>query len=59
MSKIIDHLKQPSTIKGFLVLGGLLGIRLNPEQIESIIYLVGSILAVYEIVRNEHGTDKK
>ncbi len=51
--KILSLLSQPSSIRGFIIIGSILGLNfsgLTPEQIAS---LFGTILAFYEIIIND------
>ena len=48
MKTILSYLKQPSTWSGLVILGGMLGVKLNPDQWQAIttigVTLVGLIL---------------
>lgn len=47
-------LKQPSTWRGIFLLIGLFGFHLRPELQEAIINAVVGVLALIEVIRNEH-----
>ena len=53
MKSILTRLKQPSTYRGFAVLGGLAGLSLSPQHWESIGSAVAAIIALIEVFRNE------
>jgi hypothetical protein len=53
LKKIIDQLKQPSTLKGLLVLISLAGINLTDVQSAAVIQGVLALLGVYEVFRQE------
>lgn len=47
-------LKQPSTWRGFFILAGILGFKLEPELQDAITTAVLAALALIEVIRNEH-----
>lgn len=53
MKYIIDRLKEPSTIRGIILLLGLLGIKLSPEQTETITSAGLGLIAAVEVFRKE------
>jgi hypothetical protein len=61
MKYILDRLKEQSTIRGLVVMLGLVGVKLTPSQNEAIISAVVAILAAIEIFRKEpnNNEDKK
>lgn len=54
---IINRLKEPSTIRGIIVLAGLFGYSVNQDMSEPIATVVAGLLALVEIIRKEgvHG----
>lgn len=48
MKTILNYLKQPSTWQGIIILGGMIGVKLQPDQWQAIttigVTLVGLIL---------------
>lgn len=53
MQYIINRLKEPSTIRGLVLLFGLLGAKFSPEQSEAIIQAVVAVVGLIEIFRQE------
>lgn len=53
MSKILSHLKQPSTIRGLSVLAGLVGVSLSPAHWEAIAAGVAAAIGLIEVFRKE------
>lgn len=53
MKAILSHLKQPSTIRGFSVLAGLLGLSLSPAHWEAIAAAVAAAIGLIEVFRKE------
>lgn len=53
MEKVIAFLKQPSTIKGVMVLAGLVGIHLSAELWQEIGTGIVAAVGLYEAIRNE------
>ena len=51
--KLLEHLKQPSTIRGAVTLLGVFGVVLDPSKLEEIAVAVGFVVSLYEIVRDE------
>lgn len=52
LSKLIEHLKQPSTIRGLITLFGVFGVCVEPSKLEEIAVAVGTVVSLYEIVRD-------
>lgn len=53
LNYILDRLKEPSTYRGLAILGGIVGISLDPEQWTAIAAAVASIIALVEVFRRE------
>jgi hypothetical protein len=53
MSAIFSHLKQPSTIRGLAILLGLVGVNLDPDQVNAITAGVVAALGLIEVFRKE------
>lgn len=57
MTKIFDYLaarlKEPSTYEGLIVLSGLVGVSLSPEQAEAIIALAGALYGAIKVLKKE------
>jgi hypothetical protein len=53
MKWIIERLKEVSTWRGLIVLLGLVGVSLSPEQAQAIVAAGLSIIAVVEVFRKE------
>lgn len=57
MTKIFDYiaarLKEPSTYEGLIVLSGLVGVSLSPEQAEAIITLAGALYGAIKVLKKE------
>lgn len=53
MKYIIDKIKEPSTIRGLVMLLGLAGAKFSPEQSEAIIQTVVAVVGLIEIFRQE------
>lgn len=53
MEKLVAFLKQPSTIKGVMVLAGLVGINLSAELWQEIGTALVAAVGLYEAIRNE------
>ena len=45
-------LKQPSTIRGVIMLLGLAGYNISPEHIDSIIQTAVGAIGIYEMIRD-------
>ena len=52
--EIADRLKEPSTWRGIIVLLGLAGVTISPENMEAIMISVGSIYGLIQIFRREN-----
>lgn len=50
---IKDRLKEPSTKRGAILLAGVVGIIVSPDQIESILVLIAAAFGVFESFRKE------
>lgn len=57
MSKVLDYigarLKEPSTYEGLVVLAGIVGVSLSPEQAEAIVTLAGAIYGAIKVLKKE------
>jgi hypothetical protein len=58
MTYIIARLREPSTIRGIVLLLGLIGVKISPEQTDAISTAVVGLLAAVEVFRKE-STDGK
>ena len=50
---IKGRLNEPSTLRGLTIVLGLIGIALQPDQLEAILILAGSIIGAIEVFRKE------
>lgn len=56
MDDIVRRLKQPSTLSGLTWLAGTLGFALNPDDIETILMLVGAVVgAIHAFTDDDKG----
>ncbi len=46
LTYLVDQLKQPSTIRGILVLATIIGWKLNPEQSDAIVTVGGVLIGL-------------
>ncbi len=53
LSKIKEYLAYPSTSKGLVFALGLVGYTIEPAALESILYTVGSIVALLEVFTSD------
>lgn len=53
MNYFTERLKEPSTIRGLILISGLIGYNLTDTDIESIMSVVGVAVALVEIIRKE------
>lgn len=53
MKAIFSKLKEPSTIRGVAILLGLVGINLDPDQVNAIAAGVVAALGLIEVFRKE------
>ena len=53
MDKLINKLKEPSTIKGLVALAGLVGYAVSPEQYNKIMLALPVLIGVWETFRKE------
>lgn len=53
-----DFLKQPSTIRGLIFLVGLTGWKIAPQHAADLAYMLGNLLAIHEVARNEGKRNK-
>jgi uncharacterized membrane-anchored protein len=53
MKMLIQRLKEPSTYRGLAIIGGAVGVSLEPSAWETIGTLVASIIGLIEIFRKE------
>jgi len=53
MDKIISFLIQPSTLRGFAILGTVLAAVMKPSEYQAIAAVGGSIIGAIEVFRNE------
>jgi hypothetical protein len=53
MKILLEKLKEPSTYRGLAIIGGALGVTLDPSAWETIGMLVASIIGLIEIFRKE------
>ena len=53
MESALNKLKEPSTIRGAIVLLGLAGIFVSPDQTEAIIAFVLASVGLIEVFRKE------
>ncbi len=59
MDKFLEMLT-PSTVRGLiLAIGTLAGIAIPDAKMESIMVIVGFVLAAHEIIRKQYDTDKQ
>jgi len=59
ISKIKEYLAYPSTTKGIVFALGLAGYTIEPTALESILYTVGSIIALLEVFTSDADVIKK
>lgn len=53
MKAILSNLKQPSTIRGLAILLGLVGVNLDPDQVNAITAGVVAAIGLIEVFRKE------
>ena len=53
IDRLYKLLKQPSTLKGLIVLAGVIGVTVTPQYAEAIGALTAILYAVYQILRDE------
>ncbi len=53
LNYILARLKEPSTYRGLAILGGLVGISLDPEQWTAISAAVAAVIGLVEVFRRE------
>jgi hypothetical protein len=53
LNYILARLKEPSTYRGLAILGGLVGISLEPDQWTAISAAVAAVIALVEVFRRE------
>jgi len=52
LQRLLSHLKQPSTIRGLVTLAGVFGVVFEPNKVEEIAIAVGTIVGLYEAIRD-------
>lgn len=57
MQALIDWLKQPPTIKGLVILAGILGFKLEPDKVQEITLLASGLYAALAMFY-DNGTRK-
>lgn len=53
MKWLLERLKEPSTYRGLVLLGGAAGLTISPEMWNAIVALLVAAMGVYEVVRKE------
>jgi hypothetical protein len=53
LNYIRARLKEPSTYRGLAILGGIVGISLDPEQWTAISAAVAAVIGLVEVFRRE------
>jgi len=53
MNWIINRLREPSTLRGLIVLAGIIGYQVSPELQDALLVAVPALIAVIEVVRKE------
>ena len=53
MKALFSKLKEPSTLRGLAIILGLVGINLDPEQVNAITAGVAAIIGLVEVFRKE------
>lgn len=53
MDWFIERAKEPSTLRGIIMLAGVAGVNVAPDLSTSIITTVGAIAGLIEIIRRE------
>lgn len=53
MKTLLAKLKEPSTIRGIAIVGGIAGLSLEPAKWDAIGAVVGAIIGLIEIFRKE------
>jgi hypothetical protein len=53
MKPLLAKLKEPSTFRGLAILGGVLGVALEPSKWDAIGTAVAAIIGVIEVFRKE------
>lgn len=54
MKTIARFLKQPSTVRGIIVLSGLAGYQIiQPEQLSDLLSLIAGLLGMFEVLYDE------
>jgi hypothetical protein len=53
MKTLLAKLKEPSTFRGLAILGGVLGVALEPSKWDAIGTAVAAIIGIIEVFRKE------
>jgi len=53
MNNILSRLKEPSTFRGLAILAGLVGVTIDPAQVNAIAAAVAAIIGLIEVFRKE------
>lgn len=53
LNYILERLKEPSTYRGLAILGGIVGISLEPNQWTAIAAAVAGVIGLVEVFRRE------
>lgn len=53
MEWIFERIKEPSTVRGVLMLVGVAGVNIAPDLSASIVSTVGAVAGLIEIIRKE------
>lgn len=54
MKTLVRFLKQPSTVRGIIVLAGLFGYQIiQPEQLSDLLSFIAGLLGIVEVLRDE------
>lgn len=53
MKALFSKLKEPSTLRGLAIILGLVGINLDPEQVNAITASVAAVIGLIEVFRKE------
>ncbi|NTV02417.1 MAG: hypothetical protein HGB04_06480 [Chlorobiaceae bacterium] len=53
MDWIIERAKEPSTIRGLIILAGAAGLNVAPNLSNAIIVTFGALAGLFEIIRKE------
>lgn len=52
--KLSDFLRQPSTLRGMILLAAFFSYKVNPDNLQDILIFSGNLIALIEVFRNEN-----